>query len=56
MFMTAVSKHSLGQYVQIAGLAMLLVGGILSLQHFAIGICFGVGAAAYYVGGRLKAA
>jgi hypothetical protein len=50
------SGHSLGQYVQIAGVAAFIVGGILSLHHYLIGICFIAGAAAYYVGGKMKPA
>jgi len=48
--------HSVGQYVQLAGAAAFIVGGILSLHHHAIGICFMAGAAAYYVGGKMRTA
>ncbi len=36
------------------GAARLWLGGILSLHHYAIGICFVAGAAAFYVGKKLR--
>jgi hypothetical protein len=50
------SWHSIGQYVQLGGAAAFVAGAILSLHHYAIGICFLAGAAAFYVGKKLKAA
>jgi hypothetical protein len=55
-FISTVSMRSIAQYVQLAGVVAFIVGGILSLHHYAIGICFIAGAAAYYVGGKLKTA
>ena len=49
------SLHTVGQYVQIAGAVAFLVGVILSLQHYAIGICFIAGAAGFFIGKKLKA-
>ena len=42
--------------MQLAGAGAFLVGAILSLHYYAIGICFIAGAAAFYVGMKLKAA
>jgi hypothetical protein len=50
------SWHSIGLYVQIAGAGAFLVGAVLSLHHYAIGVCFIAGAAAFYAGKKLKAA
>lgn len=52
--MATSSWHSIGQYVQIAGAGAFLVGAVLSLHHYAIGICFLAGAAAFYAGKKLK--
>jgi len=49
------SWHSIGRYMQIAGAGTFLVGGLLSLHHHAIGICFVAGAAAFYAGKKLQA-
>ena len=49
------SWHTIGLYVQIAGAGAFLAGVALSLQHYAIGICFIGGAAAFFVGKKLKA-
>ena len=54
--MSTTSWHSIGQYVQLAGAAAFIAGAVLSLHHYAIGICFIAGAAAFYVGKKLKAA
>jgi hypothetical protein len=48
------SWHSIGLYVQIGGAGAFMVGVVLSLHHYAIGICFIAGAAAFYVGKKLK--
>jgi hypothetical protein len=50
------TSQSLGQWVQLAGAAAFVTGAILSLHHYAIGICFVGGAAAFYVGKKLRAA
>jgi hypothetical protein len=49
------STKSIGLYLQIAGAGAFLAGVVLSLEHYAIGICFVVGAAAFLVGKQLKA-
>jgi hypothetical protein len=51
---TAASTAKIGQYVQIAGAGAFIVGAILSLHHYAIGICFIAGAAAFFVGKKLR--
>jgi hypothetical protein len=54
--MTTVSTKNIGQYVQLAGIGAIVAGAILSVHHYAIGACILIGAAAYYVGTKLKAA
>jgi hypothetical protein len=53
--MTTAQSHSVGQYVQLAGAGAFVTGVILSVHHYAIGICFVAGAAAIYIGTKLKA-
>jgi hypothetical protein len=53
--MATSSWHSIGQYVQIAGAGAFIAGAVLSLHHYAIGICFIAGAAAFYAGKKLSA-
>jgi hypothetical protein len=53
--MTTSPSQSLGQWVQLAGAGAFIVGAILSLHHYAIGICFVAGAAAFYIGKKLRA-
>jgi hypothetical protein len=52
----ATQTHSIGTYVQLAGAGAFVAGAILSLHHYAIGICFIAGATAFYVGKKMKAA
>jgi hypothetical protein len=49
------SWKSIGLYVQIAGGGAFLAGVALSLEHVAIAVCFIAGAAAFFVGKKLKA-
>jgi hypothetical protein len=49
------SWHSIGVYVQLAGAGAFIAGAVLSLHHYAIGVCFIAGAAAFYAGKKLKA-
>jgi hypothetical protein len=49
------SWQSIGLYVQIAGAGAFVAGIVLSLHHYAIGVCFIAGAAAFYAGKKLKA-
>jgi hypothetical protein len=53
--MTTSPSQSLGQWVQLAGAGAFIVGAILSLHHYAIGICFVAGAAAFYIGKKMRA-
>jgi len=53
--MTTSPSQSLGQWVQLAGACAFITGAILSLHHYAIGICFVAGAAAFYVGKKMRA-
>jgi hypothetical protein len=48
------SKHSIGLYVQMAGAGAFLAGVVLSLHHFATGICLIAGAAAYFIGKKMR--
>jgi hypothetical protein len=50
------SWQSLGLYVQIAGAGAFIAGAVLSLHHYVIGICFIAGAAAFFIGKKLRAA
>ncbi len=52
---TTSSWHSIGLYVQVAGGGAFLAGVVLSLHHYAIGVCFLAGAAAFYAGKKMKA-
>ena len=49
------SWQSIGLYVQIAGAGAFVAGIVLSLHHYAIGVCFISGAAAFYIGKKLRA-
>jgi hypothetical protein len=49
------SWHSIGLYVQIAGAGAFIAGVVLSLHHYAIGVCFIAGAAAFFIGKKMKA-
>jgi len=49
------SWHSIGLYVQLGGVGAFIAGAVLSLHHYAIGICFLVGAVGFYVGKKLRA-
>jgi hypothetical protein len=50
----SVSKTTLGYIVQACGLGAFVVGGILSVHHVAIAATFLGGAAAYYVGEKIR--
>ena len=56
MTISPARSQLVGQYVQLAGAGAFIVGAILSMHHYAIGICFIAGAAAFYIGTKLKAA
>jgi hypothetical protein len=42
--------------VQLAGIGAFIAGAILSMHHYAIGVCFIAGAAAFYIGKKMSAA
>jgi hypothetical protein len=46
--------QAIGQYVQLAGIGSFIVGAILSVHHYAIGLCIIAGAAAFYVGKKMQ--
>jgi hypothetical protein len=50
------SLQSIGLYVQIAGAGAFIAGVVLSLHHYGIGICFIAGAAAFFIGKKLRGA
>jgi len=54
--MATSSWHSIGLYVQLAGAGAFLAGAVLSLHHYAIGVCFIAGAAAFFIGKKMRAA
>jgi hypothetical protein len=47
-------SQSLGLWIELAGAGTFIAGAILSLHHYAIGICFVAGAAAFYVGKKMR--
>jgi hypothetical protein len=52
--MTA-NKTTIGYAVQFGGAAAFALGTIFSLHHVAIGVAFVGGAAAFYVGQKIRA-
>ena len=44
----------IGLYVELAGIGAFVAGSILSVHHYAIGACFIAGAAALFVGRKLR--
>ncbi len=50
----SVSKTTVGYIVQASGLGAFVIGGILSVHHIAIAATFLGGAAAYYVGEKIR--
>jgi hypothetical protein len=52
---TKTSSQSVGLYVELAGAGAFVAGAILSMHHYAIGACFVAGAAAFYVGKKIRA-
>ena len=51
---TAPATAAIGQYVQLAGAGAFIAGAVLSLHHYAIGICFIAGAAAFFLGKKMR--
>jgi hypothetical protein len=50
----SISRKTLGCLVQLGGIASFTLGVIFSLHHVAIGAAFLVGAAAFYVGQKIR--
>jgi hypothetical protein len=50
----AVSKSTIGYLVQLGGICAFAVGAIFSVHHLAIGAAFVGGAAAFYVGQKIR--
>ena len=50
----ATTKITIGYFVQLGGLAVFALGAILSMHHIAIGPSFVGGAAAFYMGEKLR--
>lgn len=48
------SKKTVGYIVQLGGIASFTLGAIFSVHHIAIGAAFLGGAAAFYVGGKIR--
>jgi hypothetical protein len=48
------SKKTVGYIVQLAGIASFTLGAIFSVHHVAIGAAFLGGAAAFYVGEKIR--
>lgn len=51
----AVSRTTLGYVVQLGGIAAFTLGAVFSLHHLPIGASFLGGAAAFYVGKKIRA-
>lgn len=47
-------NKTIGYAVQLAGIAAGIAGAILSLHHAAIAVCFLSGAAAFYIGEKIR--
>jgi hypothetical protein len=48
------SKTTIGYLVQLGGLGAFAAGAVLSLHHLAVGATFIGGAAAFYVGQKIR--
>lgn len=49
------SNKTIGYLVQLGGIAAIVAGAVLSLHHIAIALCFAAGAAAFYIGKKIRA-
>jgi len=54
--MMSTPSRALGLWIELAGAGVFIAVAILSLHHYAIGICFVSGAAAFYVGKKMRSA
>lgn len=52
---TGVSRKTIGYIVQLGGIASFTLGAVFSLHHIPIGASFLGGAAAFYVGQKIRA-
>jgi hypothetical protein len=50
----AISRTTLGYIVQLGGIAAFILGAVFSLHHIPIGVSFLGGAAAFYVGKKIR--
>ena len=50
----ATGTQKIGEIVELAGLGEFIAGGILSIHHYAIAACIVGGAAAVYIGRKLR--
>jgi hypothetical protein len=50
----ATGTQKIGEIVELAGLGAFIAGGILSIHHYAIAACIVGGAAAVYIGRKLR--
>jgi hypothetical protein len=48
------SKNNIGLIVQLCGLGAFGIGAVLSIHHIAVAACFAGGAAAFYVGKKIR--
>jgi len=51
---TTTSKATLGYFVQLGGIGAIVVGAVLSVHHAAIAASFLGGAAAFYIGEKIR--
>jgi len=51
---SVISRTTLGYVVQLAGIAAFTLGAVFSLHHIPIGASFLGGAAAFYVGKKIR--
>ena len=52
--LSGLSKKTIGYIVQLGGIASFTLGAVFSMHHAAIGAAFLGGAAAFYVGGKIR--
>ena len=51
---TGISRKTVGYIVQLSGIGAFTIGAILSLHHIPIGASFLGGAAAFYIGEKIR--
>jgi hypothetical protein len=54
MITASITASKLGTIIEIAGAAAFLIGGVLSIHHYAIALLTIGGAAAFFVGKKLR--